>query len=271
VYNVGIDDDYIPSFDLKLVTGRNFGKQFPNDNKRALMNRALAESLEYKDLEKAIGEKVVLGRDTLEIAGILENYHQMSLKSSVVPLVFRLIPANSFFSFKVSSNDHQELLSRLEGPWKTFFPGNPVDYFFLDQFFNKQYESDRQFGQVAAIFTVLAIFVACLGLFGLASFMTMQRTKEIGIRKVLGSTVSSIVILLSKGFIQLVLIANLIAWPLAWYIMDKWLTSFPYHIVINPVLFILAGLGVMLIAFFSVGIQTLRAARTNPAKTLKYE
>ena len=146
-----------------------------------------------------------------------------------------------------------------------------MDYFFLDQFFNRQYESDKRFGEIFSMFTMLAIFVACLGLFGLASFMTMQRTKEIGIRKALGSTSSQVVLLLSKGFVQLVIIANMIAWPLAWFLMDRWLQGFPYRISINPILFVVAGIGVVMIAFLSVGFQTMKAAAVNPAQTLRSE
>ena len=271
VYNVGIDYDYIPSFELKLAAGRNFDVHYPGDKRSVILNRALAEALDFKDPKNAIGEKVRLGRDTLEVAGVVVNYHQMSLKTNVNPIVFRLIPASAFFAFKIESENSRDVVASLEKPWKAFFPGNPMNYFFLDQFFNRQYDSDIKFGRVFGLFTLLAIFVACLGLFGLASFMTIQRTKEIGIRKVLGSSVSGIILLLSKGFIQLVLIANLIAWPLAWWIMNKWLESFPYRIEINLLLFVLAGLGVVIIAFLSVGFQTLKAALINPAETLKYE
>jgi putative ABC transport system permease protein len=271
-YTVGIDQDYIKSFDLKLAAGRSFDREHTNDRRSVILNRAMAEALDFKDPAAAIGEKVKHGRDTLEIVGILENYHQMSLKEAVSPLVFRFTPQfSNFYAFKIEGDDYKGILASLEEPWKTFFPGNPMDYFFLDQFFNRQYESDKQFGRIFSLFTLLAIFIACLGLFGLASFLTMQRTKEIGIRKVLGSSASHIVLLLSKGFIQLVLIANLIAWPLAYYIMDNWLQSFPYRIQINPLLFLFAGSGVVLIAFFSVGFQTLKAALINPAQTLKYE
>ncbi len=271
-YTVGIDTDYIDAFNLKLLAGRTFDLDHPNETQAEIINRAMAEALDFDDPEKAIGEKVVHGGDTLEIIGVLENYHQMSLKEAVTPLAFRYTPQfSSFYAFKVNNDNYRHMLSSLEGPWKTFFPGNPMDYFFLDHFFNRQYESDRQFGQVFGIFTLLAIFVACLGLFGLASFMTIQRTKEIGIRKVLGSTVTSIVILLSRGFLFLVIVANFIAWPLAWWLMNIWLQGFPYRIEINPLLFIGAGMGVILIAFLSVGFQTLKAALVNPAKTLKYE
>ena len=271
VYNVGIDEDYIPAFNLELLAGRNFEKEITGDRERILMNRALAETLEFESPEAALGEKVVLGNDTLEIAGILENYHQMSLKNKMAPIALRLFPARNFFSFKIETDNYQQVLTSLEKPWKIIFPGNPIDYFFLDEFFNQQYRSDRQFGQVFGLFSALAIFVACLGLFGLASFMTIQRTKEIGVRKVLGSTVANIVLLLSTGFIRLVIIANLIAWPLAWWVMKNWLESFPYHMDINPLLFPFAGLGVIIVAFLSVGFQTLRAALLNPAETLKYE
>ncbi len=271
VYNVGIDHDYVPAFDLKVTAGRNFSEEFPNDRERILLNTALAEALEFDELESAIGQQVRLGRDTFEIAGVLENYHQMSLKSQVAPLAFRLVSSSSFYSFKIEPGTSRNVLAGLQEPWDTFFPGNPVEYFFLDSFFNKQYEKDRQFGQVFGLFSLLAIFVASLGLFGLASFLTLQRTKEIGIRKVLGSTVPNIVLLLSKDFIQLVILSNLLAWPLAWWLMDSWLQSFPYRIALNPLLFLGAGISVVLVAFLSVGVQTLKAALLNPAETLKYE
>lgn len=269
-YTVAIDNEYVKTFDLKVIAGRDFDKAHPNEGKSMILNRAMVQALGFKDPESAIGQKVVQG-DTLEIVGVLENYHQMSLKETITPLVYRFNQGSSFYCFKVESNNYSEVLSALEEKWKTFFPGNPVEYFYLDEFFNRQYDGDRQFGQIFGIFTILAVFIACMGLFGLASFMTMQRTKEIGIRKVLGSTAPNIVLLLSRGFIQLVLIANLIAWPLAWWTMTRWLEGFPYHVSINPVIFIAAGAGVVLIAFLSVSTQTMKAALLNPAETLKYE
>lgn len=270
-YTVGIDHDYISSFELKLAAGRSFDMQHQNERKHVILNRAMAEALDFKDPKMALGEKVIQG-DTLEVVGVLENYHQMSLKEAVAPLVFRYTPNfASFYAFKIEGVDYQRILGALETPWKTYFPGNPIDYFFLDKFFNRQYDSDRRLGRVSSIFTALAIFIACLGLFGLASFMTVQRTKEIGIRKALGSSSAKIILLLSKGFIQLVLVANLIAWPVAWWLMNSWLRSFPYHIEINPLVFIGSGLAVVVIAFVSVGFQTFKASRINPAHTLKYE
>ncbi|MBL7849309.1 MAG: ABC transporter permease [Cyclobacteriaceae bacterium] len=270
-YTVGIDQDYVAAFGLKVIAGRGFDREHPDERKNMIINRSMAEALDWKDPHEAIGQKVVQG-DTFEIVGVLENYHQMSLKESITPLVYRFTPEFSqFFAFKVQNDNYREILAQLEEPWKNIYPGNPVDYFLLDQFFNRQYEGEQRFGRIFGLFTLLAIFIACMGLFGLASFMTMQRTKEIGIRKVLGSTTSNIVLLLSRGFIQLVLIGNLIAWPLAWYVMNRWLDGFPYHISIPPVLFLVAGTGVVVIAFLSVGFQTLKAALVNPAQTLKYE
>jgi putative ABC transport system permease protein len=270
-YIVGMDHDYVDAFGLEIIEGRNFDITTQR-NKSVILNRAMAVALDFKDPKSAIGEKVVQGRDTMEVIGVLENYHQMSLKEQVTPLVYRYTPTFAqFLSFKMETNNYQQVLSQVEQAWNTHFPGNPMDYFFLDQFFNRQYESDKRFGEIFSMFTALAIFVACMGLFGLASFMIIQRTKEIGIRKALGSTSTEVVLLLSKGFVQLVLIANLIAWPLAWFIMNKWLQNFPYRIDINPVLFVVAGLTVVVIAFLSVGFQTMKAARINPASTLRSE
>jgi putative ABC transport system permease protein len=271
-YIVGMDHEYVPAFDLTLIAGRNFDLDHPNERSSVILNRAMSDALGFENPESALGEKLQQGGDTLEVVGILENYHQMSLKEQVTPLVYRYTPQFArFISFKLETTDYQRVLSALEGPWQTFFPGNPVDHFFLDEFFNRQYDSEERFGVIFSVFTGLAIFVACLGLVGLASFMSLQRTKEIGIRKALGSTSSEVVFLLSKGFIQLVLVANLIAWPLAWMGMERWLESFPYRTTIQPALFVLAGLTVVGIAFLSVGFQTWKAARTNPALTLRSE
>jgi putative ABC transport system permease protein len=207
----------------------------------------------------------------VEIIGVLEDYHQMSLKAKVIPVAFRLGTPNSFYSLKLESKNYHDIIRAIETPWTNFFPGNPVDYFFLDQFFNRQYERDNRFGQVFTIFTILAIFIASLGLLGLASFMALQRTKEIGIRKVLGSSVSNIIILLSKGFMRPVLLAILIACPLGWWLMNQWLESFPYRTTIGLWPFVISGLLVLMIAFISVSSQTLKAAMTKPAETLKYE
>jgi putative ABC transport system permease protein len=268
---VGIDENYIPAFNLNVIAGRNFSKDFPSDEDGIIINRSLANSIEYVNLEEAIGEKVNLGGDTLNIVGVIEDYHQMSLKSRTIPIVMRLSEFNSFYALKIDSDSYQNILAGVNNIYNQIFPGNPVNYFFLDEFFNKQYDSDRQFGQVFSLFSILAIFVACLGLFGLASFMTTQRTKEVGIRKALGSSVGGIAALLSGSFIKLVIVGAILATPVAWIIMSLWLESFPYHIKISPLVFLLSWLIVILIALASVAYQTITTALLNPAKTLRYE
>jgi putative ABC transport system permease protein len=182
--HMGLDVEHVPQFGIKIRAGRNFDKQFPNDYKKSiLINESLLKGLEFKNPEQAIGQTVRDGRDTVEIVGVLEDYHQMSLKAAVIPVAFRLQDAASFFSLKLQTDNYKDAIRALDESWKTFFPGNPIDYFVLDQFYNRQYERDDRFGQVFTLFTVLAIFIASLGLVGLASFMAAQRTREIGIRK----------------------------------------------------------------------------------------
>lgn len=271
VTHMSMDYEHVPQFGIKVLAGRNFDRSFPDDRRKVLINETLSKDLGYKQPQDAIGQLVQDGRDTTEIIGVLGDYHQMSLKAKVIPVAFRFRPSGGYISIKLETENHKKVLEDIQRPWESAFAGNPIDHFFLDQFFNRQYDRDDRFGKVFTLFTFLAIFIASLGLLGLASFMTTQRTKEIGIRKVLGSSVNGIVLLLSKGFIQLVLIANVIAWPLAWWLMTMWLESFPYRINLNPILFLFAGFVVVVIAFLSVSFQTLKAARINPARTLKYE
>lgn len=271
ITHAGIDHDFIPQYRIKVLAGRNFDKDFPDDNSRILINESLSRMLRFKDPELAIGERVVSGRDTLEIAGVVADFHQMSLKAKVIPVAYRLFYNPSFYSLKLETKNYEAVLEAIEGPWNTIFPGNPIDYFFLDEFFNRQYDTEDRFGQVVTVFTVLTIFIASLGLLGLASFMASQRTKEIGIRKALGATATGIVGLLTRGFLKPVFLAVVIAFPLGWWLMDLWLQSFPYRTTVNAWVFLLSGLLVLVIAFVSVSSQTLKAAMTKPAETLKYE
>jgi putative ABC transport system permease protein len=270
--HIGFDYEFVPQYQIKMIAGRNFNRDFASDEKTLMINRSAALEFGFNDPAKAIGEKLVSGRDTLEILGVIDDFHQMSLKTAIIPLVCRLWrTARGYYSLKLETQNYKEVITSIEKPWETFFPDKPLDYFFLDQFFNRQYARDDRFGQVFAIFTGLAIFIASLGLVGLASYMTTQRTKEIGIRKVLGSSASGIVVLLSKGFMQPVLISIALAIPLGWWLMERWLQSFPYRTQIHVWVFAVAGLAVLFIAFISVSSQTLKAAMTKPAETLKYE
>ncbi|MGD1959512.1 MAG: ABC transporter permease [Fulvivirga sp.] len=271
VTNMAIDYEHVTQFDIGVVAGRNFDREFMTENDKVLINESLMKVLQFDNAESAIGEFVANGGDTLQIIGVLEDYHQMSLKAEVIPVVFRMNTLGSFYSLKLETKNYSQVIAALDEPWSTFFPGNPLDYFFLDQFFNRQYDNDDRFSKVFTLFTGLAIFIASLGLLGLASFMTLQRTREIGIRKVLGSTVSGIVILLSKEFLQPVFIAIILACPLGWWLMNYWLESFPYRIDVGVMVFVISAVMVLLIAFSSVFSQTVKAALTKPSETLKYE
>ncbi|MEM9673598.1 MAG: ABC transporter permease [Bacteroidota bacterium] len=272
LYNVGIDYDYVPTFELALVAGRNFSREFGTDRQGALINEATARILEFDDPEEAINELVNLGGDTLKILGVLGNYHQMSLKNEPAPMAFRLTPAaSSFFAIKLQSSQISETIGAVQATWQEMFPGNPMEYFFLDDFFNRQYQQDQRFGQIFSIFSVLAIFIACLGLFGLASFSTVQRTKEIGVRKVLGASVSGIVSLLSLDFLKPVLLAGMLAIPVAYFLMQYWLQSYPFRISMAWWLFLIPLVLVLGVALLTVSFQTLRAATQNPVESLRYE
>lgn len=272
LYNVGIGYDYVPTFELAIVAGRNFSREFGTDRQGALINEATAKVLEFNDPEEAINQLVQLGGDTLKILGVLANYHQMSLKNQPAPMAFRLLPdASGFFAIKLQSNRISETIGTVQATWQEMFPGNPIEYFFLDDFFNRQYRQDQRFGQIFSIFSVLAIFIACLGLFGLASFSTVQRTKEIGVRKVLGASVPRIISLLSIDFLKPVLLAGILAIPIAYFLMRYWLQSYPFRIDMAWWLFLIPLVLVLSIAFLTVSYQTLRAATQNPVQSLRYE
>ncbi len=206
------------------------------------------------------------------IVGVIDDYHQMSLKQEPIPLLFRYQPANrSFFAMKIHPDRVDKAIDELKSKFDEFFPGNPFNYFFLDAFYDRQYRIEKQIFVAAGIFSLVAIIIAALGLFGLSSYTTLQRTKEIGIRKVNGASVNRIMTLLSKEFVELILLAILIASPLTWWVIDKWMENYPYKAGISWLVFIFTDLFVILIALMAVGIQTVRAANTNPAQSLKYE
>ncbi|WPP49844.1 ABC transporter permease [Catalinimonas niigatensis] len=269
---IGIDYDFLDAFQLEIVEGRNFSRDFGTDESAVLFNESAVKLLGFDEAEAALNEEIFFWGDTFKIVGVVKDYHQESLKANFDPLIFRLIPASrSFFSLKVETAHLPETIATANQVWDNFFPGNPFSYFFLDDHFNKQYQSDLRFGQTFGFFALLAIFVACLGLFGLSSFMAVQKTKEIGIRKVLGSSVSGIVALLSKDFVLLVIIASLVTLPLVYFVMDSWLSDYAFRIEIAWWLLLVPVILVLLIALFTISFQTVRAALADPAKSLRYE
>jgi putative ABC transport system permease protein len=267
-----MDHDFIPLYGLKVIAGRGFSGEIGNEYTRVLINEAAARRLGFSKIEDAINDQIYFWGDTFSIVGVLKNYHQESLKKEHEPLVFRYATApGGFYSIKFKTSNVKESLSRFEEQWKQLFPGNPFLSFFLDDHYNQQYQADQQFGKVFGIFSALAIFIACLGLFGLSSLTALQRTKEIGVRKVLGASVPGILRLVAKDYLVLMLLAIVVSVPLAWWIMRGWLNDFATKIELSWWIFALPGLLVISIALVTVSIHTLKAARTNPTRSLRYE
>ncbi len=272
IYIAGVDYEYFPTYDIELLAGRNYGKSFSTDTGAVILNNAAVRFLDYESPEDAINKKVTFWGQPKTIVGVVDDYKQMSAKSEVAPIVFPLVPdASNFFTLKLKTNNFQEAFSAAQTSYDRFFPGNPFDYFVLDSFFNRLYDNEQQFSSVFTLFAAFAIVVACLGLFGLSSFSALQRTKEIGIRKALGAKMSGIMFILTKEFLQLILIANLIAWPVIYLIMDGWLNNFATRISIGITVFLFAGLLVVVIAILTVGYKTFVTAKSNPIHALRYE
>jgi putative ABC transport system permease protein len=272
----GIGIGYIGLYKIKLLAGRDFTYTDFNPNFTKLHNIILNESaiklLGYKSPQDAIGKTIFRGKKNWDIIGVISDYHQKSLRYAVEPTM--LLPAystNSFISVKVDTKDLPATIAAIKKQYDAFFSGNLYDYFFLDDHFNDQYNNEKLFGKVFAIFSAFAIFIACLGLLGLALFSTAQRTKEIGIRKVLGASIANIVSLLSKDFIVLVIIAFAVASPIAWLIMHKWLEDFAYRINISWWIFFAAGILATIVALGTISFQAIKAAMANPVKNLRTE
>ncbi len=272
MYLVGIDHDFIPAYDLRLIAGNNFTPGLKENMTEVIVNRNAVKRYGYTDPAEIIGKKVFISNDTLLVRGVIENFNQMSLKSSITPLAFPFRPyTDGFYSIKISTANDQDLINRIREKWNSHLPGNPFEYFFLDEHFDRQYHKELQFGNVFGIFTGLAIFIACLGLFALASFSALQRTKEIGVRKVMGASVNSIVILLATDFLRMVGLAIIVAVPVTYILMQSWLQGFAYRISISGWTFLLAAVVVTFIAVITISYQTFKTATANPVEALKYE
>jgi len=272
LYNIGVDYDFVPSFDLKLTAGRNFSKDFPTDRRGVLLNEAAARLLGFNDFNKSINEKFFSAGDTVTLLGIVNNYHHQGLQKAIDPMIFRLRPnARQAYSLKIRTTNVPATIASVQKTWNRFFPADPFNYYFLDELFDQQYKADQSFGKVFGLFAFLAIIIACFGLLGLSAYNVLQRTKEIGIRKVLGASVQNVLYILSKDFITLVLIAFVIAVPVTWFVMHNWLEDFAYRINIQIWVFAVAGLLAILIALLTIGIQALKAAVANPVKSLRTE
>ncbi len=269
---IGVDYDYIKTYGMKMIAGRAFSKDYGSDKHSVIFNRKGIEQLGFTKPEEALGKKIDFWGDQYTIEGIAENFHQQSLREAYEPLILRLIPdVNGSISIKTTAAQAAQTVQVVKTEWNKFFPGNTFEYFFLDDHFDEQYKADQRFGQVFGLFTSLAILVACLGLFGLASFTTLQRTKEIGIRKVLGASIMNILKLLFSEFALLLVIAFLIATPVAWFTTSNWLQGYAFRINLHWTYFVLPFIIIIIIALLTVSYQSIKAALSNPAKSLRTE
>jgi putative ABC transport system permease protein len=268
---VWIDPDFIDTYNVEILAGKKFDITLKSSMKGVLVNETALKVYGLGTPEQAMNERLILG-DTTEIIGVVRNFHWNSLKTDHTPFMFKADTISGrAFSIHISTSNMQKTLEAIEHKYKEVFPGNPFNYYFLDDFFDKQYKDDQQFGNIFSVFAGLAIVIACLGLWGLASFTTTQKLKEIGIRKVLGASVNSIMTLLSWQYFKLVLIASVIGLPLTWYGLNEWLSGFAFRIPLTVDLFIVPTVILTIIAITTVGLQIFRGANVNPAKILKSE
>lgn len=271
---MGIDYDFIDAYGLEILKGRNFSEQYGTDPKAVIFNEAAVKLLGVNNPEDALNKQIDFWGEVYTIIGVTTNHHQESLKQTYDAYIYRLIPnADNYYSLKIQpgTTSYNEILKSTEERWSKFFPGNPFEYFFLDEHFQEQYKAEEQFGKTFALFATLAIIVACLGLFGLASFVTTQRTKEIGIRKISGAGIAGILLLLTRDFLKPILVSFAIAIPVTYFLLQKWLQDYAFKIILNAWMFVLPAILILLIAVITISTQTIKAALANPIKSLRTE
>jgi len=261
------DDQFVETMGMEMAEGRYFSRDYGTDTIAVIMNEAAVKAIGWED---PVGK--TFNRGSFTVIGVVKDFHFTTLHHQIEPLtiLYRQGP-NRVLSLKLKAGAIQEAVAHIEQTWNELYPGNPFEYSFLDDEFDKLYRNEENFGSMTRGFTGLAILVACMGLFGLASHTVQQSTKEIGIRKVLGASAKGLVMLLTKDFIRLVLIANVIAWPAAWYFMDRWLQSFVYRTDMDWSIYVISGGIAFIIAVATVSSQALRAAHANPVDSLRYE
>jgi len=269
--NINIDHEFFATYQIAFAAGRNFSRDIKSDDSLSfILNEAAVKMMGMTNeniIEKDFQYAGIKGR----VVGVVKDFHFESLHEPIVPIVFQAAPFHNRISIKLSVNDVQNGIATIEKVWNEFIPHRPFEYEFLSTQYKNLYDAEQKQSQLFIIFAGLAILIACLGLFGLATFNAMQRVKEIGIRKVLGASVPGILALLSREIMILIITANLLAWPIAWYFMSQWLSTFAYHIDMNIFAYLLAGTVAIFIALITVSSQTIKAAMSNPANTLRYE
>jgi putative ABC transport system permease protein len=274
------DHNFAAAYELEMAKGRYYSEEFGSDSTAIVLNEKAVKELGIEG--DPIGQQITFSfagnpdnpQPVFNIVGVLKDFHYESLRQKITPLIIRLFNSQGFGRFvsvRVDGNNIERKLEEIKNVWHKFAGNQAFEYFFFDEDFAKLYTAEKRTSLIVTVFAVLAIFIACLGLLGLAAFTTEQRTKEVGIRKILGASIVGIVMLLSKDFAKWVLIANIIAWPIAYFAMNKWLEDFAYRIDIQLWSFLFAGITAFVIAFLTVSYQAVKAAKANPVKSLKYE
>jgi putative ABC transport system permease protein len=275
VNTTAINEKYISTLGLHLLAGRNFSLAYKSDFDALILSESAARLLGFNNVREAIGQQLLSDNHTYSIVGVVSDFHQMSLQKKEEPAIFQFNSRDfreyEYYLVKIKTTELGTAIRQIQSAWNESFKGNPFDYYFLDEYFNRQYKSEIQFGILFGAFSFIAIVIACVGLFALVAFMIQQRTKEIGVRKVLGAGIRDLLLLLTKDFVRLVLLANLVAWPLGWYLMNNWLTDFSYRIYLNGWVFVCAALSTLLIALTTICVRAIKATMANPINSLRTE
>ncbi len=274
MYHYFCDSDFLKIYGIELAAGRGFAKDMAVDAaSTCLINEAALDAFGWKVPQEAIGKRVLTCQNKVkEIIGVVKNFHFRGVKYRIEPLILENNPGMfEYLTLNLNAGDIGKTLDFIKSTWQQRFPGNPLQYNFLDSVFAKLYQAEERASRLVTVFTGLGLFIACLGLFGLAACSAGRRTKEIGIRKILGASVSKIFLLLSNEFTKWVLLANLIAWPIAYIAVSIWLQNFAYRTSIGILTFILTTLLTLIIALLTVSYQSVRAAAANPVEALRYE
>jgi putative ABC transport system permease protein len=271
-----VDENFIPTLGIHVIKGRNFSKRF-SDSPSVILNEEAVKQIGWKD---PVGKWLEYpgGNDTrFNVIAVVKNFNVQSLQNTIAPFALFHTSSKTYDAgaynivARIHSGDLKQTMNQLESKWKSFVSSEPFDFNFLNAAFDAQYRSEQRLGSIFRIFALLSIFIACLGLFGLSAFMAERRVKEIGIRKVLGASVTSVVALMSKDFLKLTIIAAIIGYPVAWYFMNKWLEDFPYRINITWSLFLFATVFMLIITLVTISFEAIRAAMSNPVKNLRTE
>ena len=272
---IGVDHDFVDVFDLSMVAGRNFSPDFSNDAVNGvIINEAAVEAVGWASAAEAIGKRFTSpgsGKPEGVVIGVVEDYHHHGLQQQIQPIMYGIMQGTGLFSMRLSSADTGSFLDHLEKAWATHFDGYPFDFFFLDQDYARQYAQEERLMGILSTFATLTILIACLGLFGLTAFTATQRTKEIGVRKLLGASVLHIVLLLGKDFLKWILIAFLLAAPIAYFAMSKWLEDFAYRTPIGIHTFLIGGAFLLVFALITVSFQVIKVSWSQPVQSLRYE